>query len=70
MRTDLRIFQCGFFVDLLPKKSGPGSSQKRNHQRHAGEVGGRISGRVFGFSQPISDNVQEAVSGVKGEMAI
>ena len=30
----------------------------------------QFPGVVFGFSQPISDNVEEAVSGVKGEMAI
>ena len=30
----------------------------------------KIPGVVWGFSQPISDNVEEAVSGVKGELAI
>ncbi|HXJ95075.1 MAG TPA: CusA/CzcA family heavy metal efflux RND transporter [Terriglobia bacterium] len=29
-----------------------------------------IPGVVWGFSQPISDNVEEAVSGVKGELAV
>src|SRR4029077_512234 len=30
----------------------------------------KIPGVVWGFSQPISDNVEEAVSGVKGELAV
>ena len=30
---------------------------------------GKIPGAVWGFSQPIEDNVEEAVSGVKGELA-
>jgi cobalt-zinc-cadmium resistance protein CzcA len=31
---------------------------------------GRIPGVSFGFSQPISDNVEEALTGVKGQLAI
>ncbi|MBZ5564510.1 MAG: efflux RND transporter permease subunit, partial [Acidobacteriia bacterium] len=30
----------------------------------------RIPGVIWGFSQPIADNMEEAVSGVKGELAI
>ena len=30
----------------------------------------KIPGVIWGFSQPISDNVEEAVSGVKGELAV
>ena len=29
----------------------------------------KIPGVVWGFSQPIEDNMEEAVSGVKGELA-
>ena len=29
-----------------------------------------MPGVVWNFSQPISDNVEEAVSGVKGELAV
>ena len=29
----------------------------------------RFPGVVWGFSQPIEDNMEEAVSGVKGELA-
>ena len=30
----------------------------------------KIPGVIWNFSQPISDNVEEAVSGVKGELAV
>src|ERR1700709_2583378 len=30
----------------------------------------KIPGVIWNFSQPISDNMEEAVSGVKGELAI
>ncbi len=30
----------------------------------------KIPGVLWNFSQPISDNMEEAVSGVKGELAI
>ena len=29
----------------------------------------KIPGAIWGFSQPIADNMEEAVSGVKGELA-
>jgi len=34
------------------------------------ELNNKIPGVVWGFSQPIEDNMEEAVSGVKGELAI
>ena len=30
----------------------------------------KIPGVEWGFSQPIADNMEEAVSGVKGELAV
>ncbi len=30
----------------------------------------KIPGVIWNFSQPIADNMEEAVSGVKGELAI
>ena len=30
----------------------------------------KIPGVLWNFSQPISDNVEEAVSGVKGELSV
>ena len=38
-------------------------TESESSQKHSREVS-------FNFSQPISDNVEEAVSGVKGSMAI
>ena len=30
----------------------------------------KIPGVIWGFSQPIEDNMEEAVTGVKGELAV
>ena len=35
-----------------------------------GQEAEKIPGAVWNFSQPIADNMEEAVSGVKGELAI
>lgn len=65
------FFNVEFFVDLFPKEEW-----KRGVKKEAiiadmqDKLEEEFPGVVFGFSQPISDNVQEAVSGVKGEMAI
>lgn len=65
------FFNVEFFVDLYQK-----DDWKRNITKDEliiemqQEFANNFPGVVFGFSQPISDNVQEAVSGVKGEMAI
>src|SRR5882672_2883700 len=65
------FFNVEFFVDLFPKglwKRGLKKEQIIADMQTKLER--EFPGVVFGFSQPISDNVQEAVSGVKGEMAI
>lgn len=65
------FFNVEFFVDLYQKKEWKRSISKDSLiQEMQKEFGTHFPGVVFGFSQPISDNVQEAVSGVKGEMAI
>jgi cobalt-zinc-cadmium resistance protein CzcA len=60
-----------FFVDLYPKEQWTRDKSKEaivaEMQR---KLESEYPGIVFGFSQPISDNVEEAVSGVKGQMAI
>ncbi len=65
------FFNVEFFVDLFPKGEWKRGLKK---EEIIGDMQGHLEkefpGVVFGFSQPISDNVQEAVSGVKGEMAI
>jgi cobalt-zinc-cadmium resistance protein CzcA len=65
------FFNVEFFVDLYPKKEWKEEISKNELiEKMQTELESKFTGVVFGFSQPISDNVQEAVSGVKGEMAI
>src|SRR3984957_3123960 len=66
------FFDMEFFVDLLPKE------QWRTvfHQNKDLVIAAmnqqleKIPGVFWGFSQPISDNLEEAVSGVKGALAV
>lgn len=65
------FFNVEFFVDLFPKEEWARGVPKEEIIKDMQEnLLSQFPGVVFGFSQPISDNVQEAVSGVKGEMAI
>lgn len=65
------FFNVEFFVDLYQTGDWERDISKDELIREMqSELNSKFSGVVFGFSQPISDNVQEAVSGVKGEMAI
>jgi len=65
------FFNTEYFVDLKPKeKWRPIFHQNKDEliaamQRELD----KIPGVVWGFSQPIEDNMEEAVSGVKGELA-
>lgn len=64
------FFNIELFVDLKPKEEW-----KRDISKEAliDEMKARLSGFQginFNFSQPISDNVEEAVSGVKGSLAV
>jgi heavy metal efflux system protein len=66
------FFNTEYFIDLKPR-------QQWRPQFHGGkeeliaaldqEVS-KIPGVTWGFSQPIADNMEEAVSGVKGELAV
>ncbi len=66
------FFNTEYFVDLLPKKKW----RPVFHQNKQELIGAmdrqleKIPGVIWNFSQPISDNVEEAVSGVKGELAV
>jgi cobalt-zinc-cadmium resistance protein CzcA len=66
------FFNTEYFVDLKPKeKWRPVFHQDKERviaamQRELD----KIPGVVWGFSQPIADNMEEAVSGVKGELAV
>ncbi|HEY6309017.1 MAG TPA: CusA/CzcA family heavy metal efflux RND transporter [Candidatus Angelobacter sp.] len=66
------FFDMEFFVDLLPKeKWRPVFRQDKDRLIAAmNRELEKIPGVFWGFSQPISDNLEEAVSGVKGALAV
>ena len=64
------FYNIEFLVDIYPKEEW-----KRNISKEEliGQMQEKLSvfpGVNFGFSQPIMDNVEEAVSGVKGSIAV
>ncbi len=66
------FFNTEYFVDLKPKEQWRGDFHKNKDELIAAmnrELD-KMPGVVWNFSQPISDNVEEAVSGVKGELAV
>ena len=66
------FFNTEYFVDLLPKEKWRPVFQQ-NKEELIGAMDrelSKIPGVIWNFSQPISDNVEEAVSGVKGELAV
>ena len=66
------FFNTEYFVDLLPKdKWRPVFHEDKDELIGAMDRElGKIPGVLWNFSQPISDNMEEAVSGVKGELAV
>jgi cobalt-zinc-cadmium resistance protein CzcA len=66
------FFNTEYFVDLKPKKNW----RPVFHENKDELIGAmdreleKMPGVIWNFSQPISDNVEEAVSGVKGELAV
>jgi len=65
------FFNTEYFVDLKPKEQWrPVFHQNKDELIAAmNRELDKIPGVVWGFSQPIEDNMEEAVSGVKGELA-
>jgi len=65
------FFNTEFFVDLKPKEDWrPVFHQDKDELIAAmNRELNKIPGVVWGFSQPIEDNMEEAVSGVKGSLA-
>ncbi len=65
------FFNTEFFVDLKPKEEWrPVFHQDKDELISAMQRElDKIPGAVWGFSQPIEDNMEEAVSGVKGALA-
>jgi cobalt-zinc-cadmium resistance protein CzcA len=66
------FFNTEYFVGLKPKEEWrPAFNQNKEELIAAmNRELDKIPGVIWNFSQPISDNMEEAVSGVKGELAI
>jgi cobalt-zinc-cadmium resistance protein CzcA len=65
------FYNTEFFVDLLPRERWRKQFQTKEELIAAmDKTLSQIPGVDWNFSQPISDNVEEAVSGVKGELAV
>jgi cobalt-zinc-cadmium resistance protein CzcA len=66
------FFNTEYFVDLKPKEQWrPVFHQNKDELIAAMDRElEKIPGAIWNFSQPIADNMEEAVSGVKGELAI
>jgi heavy metal efflux system protein len=65
------FYNTEFFVDLRPRSKWR-AEYKTKDELIAGmdQQLSRFPGVDWNFSQPISDNVEEAISGVKGELAV
>jgi cobalt-zinc-cadmium resistance protein CzcA len=71
--TDVSLFSnTEYFVDLKPKDQWRPVFNKNKDEliRAMDRELEMIPGVLWNYSQPISDNMEEAVSGVKGELAV
>src|ERR1035437_6065419 len=66
------FFNTEYFVDLKPKKQWRPVFHQDKEQLIAAmdKELSKFPGVLWNYSQPISDNMEEAVSGVKGELAV
>src|SRR6267154_4512603 len=65
------FYNTEFFVDLLPRSKWRSDFSTKDELIAAMDRDlNKFPGVDWNFSQPISDNVEEAVSGVKGELAV
>ena len=65
------FFNIEIFAPLRPfDEWRPGLTKERLTEELSGELRHVFPGVTFGFSQMISDNVEEALSGVKGENSV
>jgi cobalt-zinc-cadmium resistance protein CzcA len=65
------FFNTEYFADLKPKEEWRPAFHQNKEELIAAmnrELN-KLPGVVWGFSQPIADNMEEAVSGVKGQLA-
>jgi cobalt-zinc-cadmium resistance protein CzcA len=66
------FFNTEYFVDLKPRSEWRSRFHGRKEELidAMDEQLAKIPGVIWNFSQPIADNMEEAVSGVKGELAV
>jgi cobalt-zinc-cadmium resistance protein CzcA len=65
------FYNTEFFVDLLPRSQWRAAYGTKDQLIAAMDKElAQFPGVDWNFSQPISDNVEEAISGVKGELAV
>jgi cobalt-zinc-cadmium resistance protein CzcA len=65
------FFNTEYFVDLRPREQWRSQFQTKEELINAMDTKlERMPGVLWNFSQPIADNMEEAVSGVKGQLAI
>jgi cobalt-zinc-cadmium resistance protein CzcA len=66
------FFNTEYFVGLKPKEQWRPAFHGKKEALIAAmdQELEKIPGVLWGFSQPIADNVEEAVSGIKGELAV
>ncbi len=65
------FYNTEFFVDLRPRSKWRSEFKTKDDLIAAMDIElNKFAGVDWNFSQPISDNVEEAVSGVKGELAV
>src|SRR5881296_4216217 len=64
------FFNAEFFVNLKPRDEWPPGLDKHGIIHEIEEQLKTFPGIIFNFSQAIQDNVEEAMSGVKGENSI
>ena len=66
------FFNTEYFVDLKPREQWRPIFHQNKEELIAAMndlLDKKLPGVIWGFSQPIEDNMEEAVSGVKGELA-
>jgi heavy metal efflux system protein len=66
------FFNTEYFVDLKPKNQWRPTFHQNKDELIAAmqlQLEQKLPGVIWGFSQPIEDNMEEAVSGVKGQLA-
>ena len=66
------FFDTEYFVNLKPREEWRSifGGDKEALIASMNDQLGKIPGVIWGFSQPIEDNMEEAVSGVKGELSV